>query len=361
VIDPIDKPGFNFLDVGEADAATVEENFKYLMSALSSELTTKQSTAATYILKLLQKIPNATIETLRQVMEESAKSIDKSAFAFAIAQLDPYAQDFFRKQFYSTNMGETRQQVAQRLYTVLANDLFRTMFTSPKNTFSIYDAIQEKKVVLINTSRDVLKKDGSALFGRWMLTQITAAGFKRPKNSPLCLLVLDEAHQYFDDNTETILSELRKFGVGLCAATQFLNQIDDRTKAAIYGNTAIKMSGPVSHSDSVSLSREMFCTPEFIRSCRSVDKSHAEFALYTKSLHQAVKVTIPFGVLENAPQMTHQQYQTFRKENKARYGTYEGPAKKASKEVPPLPPTSISTTPPPTRNPATDPHAGIDD
>jgi hypothetical protein len=361
VIDPNDKPGFNFLDVGEADAATIEENFKYLMSALSSELTTKQSTAAIYILKLLQKIPDATIETLRQVMEENTKSLEKSAFASAIAQLDPYAQDFFKKQFYSTNMNDTRQQVAQRLYTVLGNDLFRTMFTSPKNTFSIHDAIQQKKIVLVNTSRDALKKDGSALFGRWMLTQITSAGFRRPKNSPLCLVVLDEAHQYFDENTETILSELRKFGIGLCAATQFLDQIPDRTKAAIYGNTAIKMSGPVSHKDANSLAHEMYCTGDFIRSCRSYHRSHTEFALHTKSLRTAVKVTIPFGVLENAPQMTHQQYQTFRKQNKARYGTREAPIKEASNEASRPHPTSVTTAPPPTQKPITDPHAGIDD
>jgi len=249
------------------------------------------------------------------------------------------------------------------------------MFTSPKNTFSVYDAIQEKKVVLVNTSRDILKKDGSALFGRWMLTQITAAGFKRPKNSPLCLVVLDEAHQYFDENTETILSELRKFGIGLCAATQFLDQIPEGTKAAIYGNTAIKMSGPVSHKDANSLAHEMYCSGDFIRSCRSYHRSHTEFALYTKDLTAAVKVTIPFGVLENAPKMTSDEHREMRQKNRERYGTsssanvsqesslsqtHRAPAKEAPKEVSRQHPTAVNTTPS-APNPATDPHAGIDD
>jgi hypothetical protein len=379
VIDPADNPALNFLDVGDDMSAGVVESFKYLMSALSSELTTKQGTASAYLLMLTRKIPDATIDTLREIMDEKVRNITQSKFYPYIQQLEPHARDFFANQFYSGNMSETRLQVSQRLYTVLANDAFRRMFATPKNTFSAFDAMQNKKIVLVNASRDELTTQGASIFGRWMLTQIMSSAFMRPKHARhLCLVVLDEAHLYFDENTETILSELRKFGVGLCAATQFLDQIEDGVKSAIYANTAIKMSGPVSHSDANSLAKEMYCTPDFIRSCKMVEWKHAEFALYTKSFPKAVKITIPFGVIEDAPKMSEDQHRAFRQRNREKYGTsssahvnhenslsqtHKAPATKASDEVSRPRPPSVTTTPPPSPspNPGTDPHAGIDD
>ena len=180
----------------------------------------------------------------------------------------------------------------------------------------------------------------------------------------------------FDSATETILSELRKFGCGLVAATQFLDQIPETVKSAIYANTAIKMAGPVSHSDAVSLGREMYCDASFIRSCRMKDREYAEFAVYTKQLNKAVKLKIPFGVIEDAPMMTMEEHEALRQRNRERYGTsgsvtgnqestlsqtHEAPAKKASNEVSRPHPARVSTTPPPAPTPAADPHAGIDD
>lgn len=334
ILDPADIPSLNFLDVGNELSSSVMESFTYLMSSLSSDLTKKQETAAAYILMLTQKIPGANIETLRQIMEERAKSVNTSQFAYAINQLEPFAQDFFHNQFYSANMGETRQQVAARLYTLLTNDTFRKMFSTTKNNFSPTDIMEHKGICLINANRDLLSDLGASVFGRWALTQIMLAGLKRPPNKRhLCLVVLDEAHLYFDASTERILSELRKFGVGLCASTQYLARIEDNIKAAIYGNTAIKIAGPVSHNDAVSLSREMFCDVKFIRSMKSVDFSHAEFALYTRNLQQAMQLTIPFGILLNAPKMTTQEHQQFRAKNREHFTSKEPPRSEAARPL----------------------------
>ena len=85
---------------------------------------------------LLRAIPGATIDTLRQVMEEKAKTLDHSKYAPIIRSLDPLVQDFFANQFFNPGaMGETRQQINRRLYTVMANDTFRRMFAAPRNCF----------------------------------------------------------------------------------------------------------------------------------------------------------------------------------------------------------------------------------
>ena len=181
IIDPEDAtpPALNFLDFS-GNEASVAELFTYLMSALSSDLTSKRSTVMAFILRLMAAIPNATSDTLRLVMEDNAKTIATSKFADVIATLDPIAQDFFTKQFYAPgSMGVTKQAIARRIYALLANPTFQTMFSSSKNRFNAFEAMQQKKIVLINTSMKLLRADASSVFGRYMIAQIRSRSFLR--------------------------------------------------------------------------------------------------------------------------------------------------------------------------------------
>ena len=348
IIDPEDPtpPALNFLDFSGNEAA-VAELFTYLMSALSSDLTSKQSTVVAFILRLMTAIPNATIDTLRQVMEDNAKTIGASKFANVIATLDPITQDFFKNQFYgSGSMGVTKQAVARRIYALLANPVFQRMFSAPKNRFNALEAMQQKKIVLINTSMKLLRSDASSVFGRYMIAQILAAAYDRgsipEKDRHLALLIVDEASQYMDDQIETILAEARKFGLGLFFATQFLEQLPTNVKAAVNGNTSIKFAGPVSHGDANALGREMYSSGEFLRSMKKTDTS-TQFAVHVKTVTPtAIPVTIPFGVMEAAPKMSNAELAVIRERNRAAVGI--------TPTAPPAspPPQSRSrTTPPP--------------
>lgn len=327
VLDPEDSagpPSLNFLDTGsqQLDAGTFE-TFTYLMSSLSSELTTKQGTAVAYILMLLRAIPGSTIDTLRQIMEDKAKTVDRSKYASVIRSLDPLVQDFFENQFFSQQMSETRQQINRRLYTVLANDTFRRMFSASKNSFDAFEAMQQKKVVLINGARNVLRAEGSGVFLRFMVAQFLSAAFRRtaiPEHQRhLCVLMVDEAHHIFDDQTEAILTECRKFGLGFLAATQLVEQMEHSVKAAVYGATAIKIAGPVSYADAQALGREMYCDGEFIRSMKATERKHADFAVFVRGMtDQAVRLTVPYGTLENAPQMDDASHARLREMNRGK-------------------------------------------
>ena len=299
VLDPdTHPPQLNFLDFKGSNQAATDELFGYLMSSLSRDLTAKQGTAVSYLLRLMRAIPGATIDTLRQVMESKTPHP-------AIGQLDPLTQDFFRNQFYNSSaMGATRQQIAGRLYTLLSNETFRAMFTAPSNSFDAFKLMQAKKIVLLNTSQ-LLLRDAAAVLGRYFIAQVLSAAYERvtipEKDRHLALLIIDEAAQYFDDYTETILSQSRKFGLGLIAATQFVEQMPDRVKAAVAGGTAVKYAGPVSQKDARFLAPEMYTTPEFIRAMKKSNAS-TEFAVHVRGLTpQAVCLTVPFGTVENAP------------------------------------------------------------
>jgi hypothetical protein len=182
------------------------------------------------------------------------------------------------------------------------------MFSARHNEFNAYECIQQKKIVLINTNRFAIGDDASAIFGRFILAQCLSAALARapiPEHERhLALLIVDEAKQYFDDHTEKILADARQFGLGLLFATQYVHQLQEGVRRAMYGNTAIKMIGPIEYGDRLSLSREMNTTPEFIASMRAYDRSHAEWAVHVRTSNltpKAVKVVVPYGTLENAP------------------------------------------------------------
>lgn len=320
VLDP-PEPALNFFQF-DGSNTEVLELFHYLFAALDRSLTAKQGTAIPYLLKLLQQIPDATLDTLREIMDDKSK-FEASPYYDRIMQLDARSQDFFRHQFYGQEMKAAKQQVANRLYTVLGSEAFVQMFAARENRFNAYEAMQQKKIVLVNTSQRVLGETASSIFGRFVIAQLLAAAYQRDPDADnhLALIILDEAFEYFDEKTERLLSQARKYSVGALFATQYLEQMPPGVKAAVNATTAIKMAGPVSYNDAMMLAREMYTTGDFLRSMRAVDRSHTEFACYVRNLTpQAIKLTVPYGSLEQMPRMSASAHSALREANRRRYG-----------------------------------------
>ena len=99
----------------------------------------------------------------------------RSPFAEHIRKLDPTSQAYFENQFFTKTYSQTKQQIARRLYSVLQVPAFDRMFSSKTNRLDMFEAMQTGKVVLINTSKALLKTDASALFGRYMIARVIAA------------------------------------------------------------------------------------------------------------------------------------------------------------------------------------------
>src|SRR5262249_31101871 len=154
--------------------------------------------------RLLLSISSATIHTLRDLFEDGATSIDTSPFANHIRALDPTSQAYFQNQFFTKSYAQTKQQIARRLYTVLHVRAFDRMFSSRVNRLDMFEALQNGSIVLINTSKALLKTEASALFGRYMIARVISAAFERIALSSAArnpaFLIVDEAGEYFDEN-----------------------------------------------------------------------------------------------------------------------------------------------------------------
>lgn len=341
IIDPEDvefPPALNMFDLKAArlgaysqmikeqiEASTIE-TFNYVFGALAAELTSRQNTTFAFVTRLLLSIPGATMHTLRELFEDGAASIDASPFAEHIRKLDATSQAYFQNQFFTKTYSQTKQQIARRLYSVLQVPAFDRMFASKTNRLDMFEALQNGSIVLINTSKALLKTDASALFGRYMIARVISAAFERiaipaAKRNP-AFLIVDEAEEYFDENLETLLSQARKFNVGVLFAHQHLDQLTPALRASVAANTSIKFAGGVSDKDARALASDMRTTPDFITGMTKRARS-TEFACYVRNYTaSAVRLTFPFGALEAAPTMSPEEAADLVMRNRRRYAAW---------------------------------------
>lgn len=338
IIDPEDvefPPALNMFDMGsqrlaqytpaqreQVEAATIEL-YDYIFRALSADLTSKQGVAFAFVARLLLTIPGATIHTLRELMEDQSSSIDKSPFHDAIGRLDDTARAFFEAHFFTKAFVDTKRQIARRIYDFIRNKTFERMFSSPVNKLDMFAAMNSGAIVLVNTSKALLKSAASALFGRYMIALALRAAFERvaipAEQRRPAFLVIDEAADYFDANVDALLTQVRKFKLGLVFAHQYLDQLDGALRASFAANTAIKFAGGVSDKDARALAPDMRCKAEFISAQRKYN-DHTTFAAYVRNLTPtALSLTVPFGSLDRLPQMTAEAHQALRARNRERY------------------------------------------
>ncbi len=323
----------------------VELYEKFFGEFLGAELTQKQGVVFKYLARLMLTIPDASLHTLIDLMDNGRK------YRPYMEQLDGAAKHFFAKEFFDPSFAATKKQIAKRLWGVLATPAFERMFLQKENKLDLFEALNAGKIILINTSKELLKQEGSALFGRFFVGMLTHAALERstiPEHARNPAYVyMDEAHEYFDDSIETILNQARKYRVGLTLAHQSLDQLSLKLRATLLTNTSIKCVGGVSAKDASALADEVSTTPEFLRDMRRAG-ARTEFAVWVKHYTpRAIRLSVPLGFLERQPTMTNEEYERVLLKNRAKYcGTLadvskpfvevpEAPAVKATKEPEP--------------------------
>jgi hypothetical protein len=284
---------------------------------LGAELTQKQGVIFKYLARLMLAIPDATIHTLMQVMEEGER------YRQYMELLDGSARHFFESEFFHPSFAATKKQVLRRLWGVLATPAFERMFTQKENKLDLFEAMNEGKIVLVSTAKDLLKRDGSALLGRFFIALIMQAALERstiPEHQRTPAFVyIDEAQEYFDDSIETILNQARKYRVGLTLAHQTLDQLSPRLRSALLANTSMKCAGGVSAKDASALAPELRTTPEFIEGMRRRGP-RSEFAVWIKhQTAEAIRLSIPLGYLERQPMLGDEELEALLAANRARY------------------------------------------
>src|SRR3954452_3190365 len=110
------------------------------------------------------------------------------------------------------------------------NANFRAYFSHEHNKVDLFEAMNKGSLILVNTAKELLKQEGCELMGRFFIALILQAAQERAsipedRRRPTFVYV-DEAHDYFDENIEMLLTTARKYKVGLILSHQTLVQFD---------------------------------------------------------------------------------------------------------------------------------------
>lgn len=315
LIDPTDveyPASLNLFDVsrerlasyGPADRERLQngviETFEHMFSALlGAELTQKQGVIFRFLARLMLQIPDATIHTLREVMEDGRR------FKQYMERLEGAARHFFASEFFDPSFTQTKKQIAKRLWGVLANPVFERMFTHPRNKLDLFEAMNAGKIILVNTAKDLLKEEGSAILGRFFVARIAQAAMERATVSENArtpaFVYIDEAQDYLDDSIASLVNQARKYKVGLTFAHQNLDQLSASLRASVTASTSIKFAGGVSAKDARALAEDMHTEAATLQAMRK-RRGQTEFACFVKNrTPHALRVSITLGAVQSSP------------------------------------------------------------
>ena len=298
--------GYAPLDREKILNATIELYEYFFGALLGAELTQRQGLIFRYLARLLIEIPDATIHTLRELMEDGDK------FRPHMEKLTGAARSFYVTQFFDPKFKETKKQILTRLWGVLSNSSLERMFSHTRNRIDIFELLNQGKIIFINTAKDLLGQEGAAIFGRFFIALISQAAIQRtalqPHERRPAFVYIDEAQDYFDDNISHLLNQARKYRVGLVFAHQNLDQLSAGLRSSVLASTTIKLAGGVSAKDAGILDSEYRCTTDFLLSQKK-DRSRTEFACFIKNYtSRALTISIPLGFVEGMPQISTDRY-----------------------------------------------------
>jgi hypothetical protein len=172
-------------------------------------------------------------------------------------------KDFWLLEFekYSAWLrSEAISPILNKVGQFLTTRPLRSVVGQKKNTFRFRKVLDEGKIFIANLAKGKIGEDNCSLLGAMLVTQIQLAALSRAnlpenKRKPFYLYV-DEVHNFLTLSFADILSEARKYGLNLILSHQYIRQLDERIRAAIFGNVGTIISFRVGAEDAKYLAKE---------------------------------------------------------------------------------------------------------
>jgi energy-coupling factor transporter ATP-binding protein EcfA2 len=184
---------------------------------------------------------------------------------------DPSVKSFWVKEFanYTERMAaEAVPAIQNKIGQFTANPLIRNMIGQPTSSFDIRKCMDERKILIINLSKGKIGDENMKLLGGLLVTKIYLAAMSRAdvpdrvmKMLPNFYLFVDEFQNFANASFADILSEARKYKLNLTIAHQYIEQMDEVVRAAVFGNVGTMMVFRVGATDAEVLEKEF--SPDF--------------------------------------------------------------------------------------------------
>jgi hypothetical protein len=218
------------------------------------------------ILLALLEYPDATLLGVNRMLS------DKDFRNKVVAQVtDPGIKAFWNEEFAKYGdryMQEAGAAIQNKIGQFTANPLIRNIIGQPKSSFDIREAMDNQKILIVNLSKGRIGEQNTALLGSMIITKIYLSAMSRADATPARLAELpnfyfyvDEFQSFANESFANILSEARKYKLALIIAHQYVAQMEESVRDAVFGNVGTSISFRVGPLDGELL--EKVFAPQF--------------------------------------------------------------------------------------------------
>ena len=192
---------------------------------------------------------------------------------FKVAKVkNPIVRSFWEKQMAATGQREKQEMIpyfAAKFGQFTTNTLIRNIVGQVKSAFDIADCMSSGKILLMNLSKGLIGDINSTLLGLIVVNKIQVAAMRRQRQDAKerrdFFLYIDEFQNFVTPSIESILSEARKYRLGLILAHQYLDQLEKESKisgavslkGAVFGNVGTMMFYKIGPQDAEVCAKEM--------------------------------------------------------------------------------------------------------
>ncbi len=176
---------------------------------------------------------------------------------------DPVVRSFWIDEFSKWNervLQEVISPIQNKVGQFLSSSLIRNIVGQTKSSFDIREIMDNRKILILNLSKGRIGEDNSALLGAMMITKIQLAAMARvdiPEETRKDFyLYVDEFQNFATESFANILSEARKYRLNLVLANQYITQLQEEVRDAIFGNAGTLITFRVGAVDAEFMEKE---------------------------------------------------------------------------------------------------------
>jgi energy-coupling factor transporter ATP-binding protein EcfA2 len=185
---------------------------------------------------------------------------------------DPAVKAFWTEEFanYTDRFAaEALPAIQNKIGQFTGNPLIRNIIGQPHSSFDIRKIMDEKKILIMNLSKGLVGETNANLLGSMLTTRIYLAAMSRAdlpieqmKTMPNFYFYVDEFQSFANATFANILSEARKYHLNLIIAHQYIEQMEEDVRNAVFGNVGTTITFRVGPFDAELL--ETVFSPRFL-------------------------------------------------------------------------------------------------
>lgn len=185
---------------------------------------------------------------------------------------NPIVRSFWEKQMAQTGQREKAEMIpyfAAKFGQFYTNTLIRNIVGQTKSAFDVSKCMNDGKILLMNLSKGLIGDINAQLLGMITVSKIQVAAMRRQRQDKEArkdfFMYIDEFQNFVTPSIESILSEARKYRLGLILAHQYIDQLEKESKlsgavslkGAIFGNVGTMMFYKIGPQDAEVCAKEM--------------------------------------------------------------------------------------------------------